>query len=549
LIQLMKVFAVLRRYSPLPVILFATLLGVASGGSNTALIVVINRTLSGSHPITAGWIWTFAGLCLLAAVARISSSSILVGLGARTANEIQLQLGRRILKAPLRQLEEVGSHRLMASLVDDVQTVAETMTMVPNTFINLTIVVGCLVYMGRLSPRLLVLVGIAMVLGVLSYNYATRKGIVRQRKARDRGDELFDHLRGLVEGTKELKIRRQRRQEFISILRDAAVEFRGLRVTAQRIFIAAASWGNLLFFVVIGLVLFLVPQLTDLTREARNGYVLILLYMSGPLQIVLNVMPLISQASVAIQKIERLGISLLDEAEDAGDEDLAPTWSTLQLDGVKHTYYREEEGSFTLGPVDLTFHPGELVFLTGGNGSGKTTLAKLLIGLYVPEDGEIRLNGETVGPDRLDSYRQLFGVVFSDFFLFEKLLGLDSPELDSRARLYLERLRLAHRVVVEKGRLSTIDLSQGQRKRLALLIAYLEDCPIFLFDEWAADQDPEFKEVFYHQLLPELKARGKTVFVISHDDRYYDVADRLVKLDYGQVVADRRAAQIEEVHA
>src|ERR1044072_6370585 len=206
---------------------------------------------------------------------------------------------------------------------------------------------------------------------------------------------------------------------------------------------------------------------------------------------------------------------------------------------VSHTYYREAENSrFTLGPIDLKLTPGELVFITGGNGSGKTTLAKLLIGLYPPEAGELRINGEPVTDENRDLYRQHFTVVFSDFFLFDSLLGLEAPKLDDKAREYLIKLQLNHKLDVKEGELSTTQLSQGQRKRLALLTAYLEDRSIYLFDEWAADQDPTFKQTFYHSLLPELKARGKTVIVISHDDRYYDVADRLVKLEDGKLEYD-----------
>jgi len=61
---------------------------------------------------------------------------------------------------------------------------------------------------------------------------------------------------------------------------------------------------------------------------------------------------------------------------------------------------------------------------------------------------------------------------------------------------------------------------------------------VYLFDEWAADQDPVFKKVFYTQLLPELKARGKAVLVISHDERYFGAADRVIRLDYGKLAPE-----------
>jgi len=203
---------------------------------------------------------------------------------------------------------------------------------------------------------------------------------------------------------------------------------------------------------------------------------------------------------------------------------------------VTHTYHREQsEYNFVLGPVNLSLRPGELVFLVGGNGSGKTTLAKLLVGLYQPESGTICLNGQPVTDANREAYRQLFSVVFSDFYVFEQLLGLVTPELDTQARYYLIRFHLDHKVRVTEGVLSTTELSQGQRKRLALLNAYLEDRPCYVFDEWAADQDPLFKELFYTRLLPELQARGKLVVVITHDDKYFHLADRLLKLEDGRL--------------
>jgi putative ATP-binding cassette transporter len=270
-----------------------------------------------------------------------------------------------------------------------------------------------------------------------------------------------------------------------------------------------------------------------------------MLYIVSPLDILSSLLPTFSRARIALEKIESLGLSLEQDStehEAAGQLGREADWKEIRLEGVTHTYYRENETSrFTLGPVDLTLVPGEMVFIVGGNSSGKTTLAKLITGLYSPEGGEVRINGRAVADETRDAYRQHFSMVFSDFYLFDTLLGLDNPafDLDRQAQKYLDKLQLSGSVEIKGGALSTTSVSQGQRKRLALLTAYLEDRPIYVFDEWAADQDPVFKEVFYLHLLPELKARGKTVLVISHDDRYYYVADRIVKLDYGKVEYDR----------
>jgi putative ATP-binding cassette transporter len=267
------------------------------------------------------------------------------------------------------------------------------------------------------------------------------------------------------------------------------------------------------------------------------GYSLVVLNIMTPLEVILSIVPALGRADVAMRKVEDLGLSLRSEARE---KNLLPAaaegYQSLELRGVTHSYRREGlEDNFIFGPVDLSFRPAELVFLVGGNGSGKTTLAKLLTGLYVPETGEVRLNCAVVNGETREQYRQLFSTVFADFYLFDSLLGLQVPDLDEQARYYLAQLQLEHKVRVKDKKFSTTELSHGQRKRLALLTAYLEDRPFYVFDEWAADQDPHFKEIFYLQLLPELKANGKTVLVISHDDRYYHVADRIIRLDYGKV--------------
>jgi putative ATP-binding cassette transporter len=536
----MKLFAILRRFAPLPILLVAILVGVMSGLASTGLLIVIDKATDRTSTSPGVLVWRFAGLVLLVAATRFASSIMLARLGARAATILQVQLARRIVAAPLRRLEEVGPARLMASLVDDVTEVSHTLTVMPNSMINAVVIFGCLCYMGYLSPRMLAGIVIIIAVGTLGYRVAAAAGAVRQRQAREREDELFEMLRGLTQGTKELKMRRSRSERFVGRLDSVATTLRGLRVQAQQFFVGAGSGGHALFFVVVGFVLFGSDSMLHLTAHTRTGYIFLLLYIIGPLQGLLNLIPDLSAAEVAVRKIEKLGISLLDETEKVSPAALqaAPAWRRLELSQVFHTYRREDGDSFSLGPLDLTLEPGQLVFVIGGNGSGKTTLVKLLLGLYLPEKGEIRWDDEKVVESGLDRYRRMFSVVFSDFFLFEELFGLEAPDLDDRARRYLGELRLKHKVRIERGKLSTTELSQGQRKRLALLTAYLEESPIFVFDEWAADQDPEFKAVFYREMLPDLKARGKTILVISHDDRYYGLADRIIKLDSGQLVYD-----------
>lgn len=547
----MKLFSVLRRYSSTSILLLAMLFGALSGAASTGILALINQALSIPDPAATRWlVWSFIALCLIVPLTRVASALIVLLLGLRAAAELRLDLSRRILSAPLRRLEEMGSPRLMVALTDDIGSITGALGQVPGIFTNGAIVLASFIYLASLSWQICLLVFGFLVVGVATYQLPLLAAVRRQRVARDKEDEMFAHFRGVTQGTKELKIRRSRREGFLDQMRQTVNAYRDLQLGVSRIFVAAASWGSLLFFVVVGLLLFVIPGYLALDQQVAVGYVMVLLFMMTPLQLLMNVVPMLVQANVAVQKVEKLGISLVQDSEEATEAPVvSPDWQTLELVGVTHVYRGEEDHTFTMGPIDLTLHPGEVVFLTGGNGSGKTTLAKLLIGLYVPESGEIRLDGKPITHENREEYRQRFSVVFSDFFLFESLLGIDSPALDEEARGYLERLHLRHKVRVQNGRLSTIELSQGQRKRLALLTAYLEDSPIFLFDEWAADQDPEFKKVFYYQLLPELRRRGKTVIAISHDDSFYHVGDRVIKLTDGQVALDQAPTHTEYASA
>jgi putative ATP-binding cassette transporter len=517
----------------------ALLAGIISGATNVAFLAVINSALRGGKTAEA-LLWAFAGLCVALPVTRFISESLLARFGQGALFELRMTLGRQVLVTPLRHLEQIGSHKLMAAFTDDLVSITNALLIIPVISINLAVVLCALFYMGWLSGWLLLIVLGFMAAGILTYRFPMLKAQDYLRLAREESNQLLNHLRALTDGTKELKLHHRRRESFLNeVFRSTAGSFRRHNVTGLTIYTAAASWGQVLVFVVIGLVLFALPLFRPTSIETLTGYSLALLYMMTPLQIIINSLPGIGRANIALNKIEELRLSLAAQPADVSAAAPPPPeaeWDRIELAGVMHAYHREgEDSSFVLGPIDLTLRRGELIFLVGGNGSGKTTLAKLLVGLYSPEAGEIHLDGKPVTDETREAYREYFSVVFSDFYLFEVLLGLDAPRLDQQARRYLVELQLDHKVEIKNGSLSTTSLSQGQRKRLALLTAYLEDRPVYLFDEWAADQDPHFKEVFYHKLLPELKAKGKTVVVISHDDRYFYVADRLVKLEYGRI--------------
>jgi len=546
----MKIISVLLSYSRRTVIL-AIIGGIVTGACNAGLLAIVHAALTAGREASPNLLWAFIALWIILPISRIASQVTLSHVVHTAVYDLRMHLSRQILSAPLRQLEEVGPHRLLAALNDDVSAVSGALASIPTVIMNATILLASLIYLGWLSWPVLIGVVVFMSVGWFTSQIIIKKGARYMRLAREDYDSLFKHFRALIDGNKELKLHRSRRRSFMEhILQEAAESYRRHTVVGAGIHTAASGMGGVLFFLLVGLLVFAVPSYTNISTQVLTGYVLLLLFIMMPIELVSIMLPTMSRANIALEKVESLGLSLAantTEKEAAETSKELPAWKTVELRGVAHSYYREAENTrFTLGPIDLKLTPGELVFITGGNGSGKTTLAKLLIGLYPPETGELRINGEPVTDENRDWYRQHFTVVFSDFFLFDSLLGLEAPKLDDKAREYLLKLQLNHKLDVNEGVLSTTQLSQGQRKRLALLTAYLEDRSIYLFDEWAADQDPTFKQTFYHSLLPELKARGKTVIVISHDDRYYDIADRLIKLEDGKLEYDYEQLEFQE---
>jgi putative pyoverdin transport system ATP-binding/permease protein len=521
-------------------VIATVVMALLSGACNAGLIALVNVALTRTSPASRGLVWAFVALGLGKVVSLFFSQAVLAGFSQRAVAELRRDLIRKILAVPLRDLEELGTPRILAALTDDVFNVTQALLAVPVVSVNVAILLGGAAYLGWLSWKMLAAIMVVIAAGAAGYLMVVSSALRFCRWAREEEDKLFGSFRALTDGIKELKLHRSRRGAFFSRnIETVTASFQRHNVSAEIRFAAAQSWSHLLYFALIGLILFMAPNLGSLSRQTLTGYVVTTLYLMGPLSGVLSSFSLFGRARVALQKVQNLGVSLAEHStENCHAERTAKDlqFDRLELRGVIHSYHRElEDSSFVLGPIDLSFQPGELVFLVGGNGSGKSTLAKIITGLYMPEAGEIRLDGKTVTNQNRDAYRQLFSAVFADFFVFDNLLGLDGADLDSRAGGYLEQLHLKHKVRVTNGSLSTTSVSQGQRKRLALLTAYLEDRPFYLFDEWASDQDPHFKSVFYTKLLPDLKARGKTVLVITHDDRYFDMADRLIKLDYGKV--------------
>lgn len=509
------------------------LTGITSGLSNAALIAFINTSLVGQMNIPHT-IWWFAGLAFTVLASRAASHYLLNRFSTQLVRDLRLRICRLILNAPYPNLQRMGKSALLSHLTEDVTAIASASELFPVLCINFAILIGCMAYLSWLSWQLaLVLAGI-ILFGVTTFNFFRSIPIKSVRIARGEYDVLGRGFTALTEGVRELKLHRRRSEAFVSqSLSNSAEAYRRHSFRAAAAYLWLNQWIQLLYYLTIGAILYAFPLWQTLNQEIISGYVLVFLFMMSPLTIVTNSLPAFSRAKVSLDKILQLDEKLVERslAERPAGLAVQESFTSLTLTGVTHSFHREKENrNFTLGPINLEFHPGELVFLVGGNGSGKTTLAMLLIGLYHPASGRISWNGCPVEAGNRDAYLQNFSVIFSDFYLFDELYGVDTEQHRGAVDDYLQRLHLNHKVEIIDGRFSSVSL-------LALLVAYLEDRPFYVFDEWAADQDPEFKHLFYTELLPALKARGKTVLAITHDEKYFYLADRCIKLDEGNIAA------------
>ncbi len=523
-----------------PLLTAATLLGVLGGLSVTGLLAAINRILHAGDSPGGGLLIAFAGLCALALAGSVLSDIGTNRIGQQVIARLRKDLGDRILTAPIDRLERYRSHRLIPVLTHDVDTISDFAFAFAPLAVSLSVTTGSLAYLALLSWPMFLAAAAAILIGSAVQYIARGRGIEGFQEARAHEDELQKHYRSLAEGAKELRINRPRRLRLQSeALRWTIDRICAVQIRSITLFVVAKGVGSSLFFIVIGVALGVETLWPSTDRGTLSGFILVLLYMKGPLEHLIGTLPIVSRAQVAFRRIAELSAAFASpephlRMKDGGRP--PDTIDSLELRDARYVYPPAGPGvaPFALGPVSLRVGRGEILFIVGENGCGKTTLIKMLLGLYAPQSGDILLNGSPVTPETRDDYRQLFTTIFADYFLFDDLIQA-GDRVPEEAQAYLERLEIAHKVTLVDGVFSTTDLSTGQRKRLALLQVWTEGRPVLVFDEWAADQDPAFRRVFYTELLPSLKAMGKTIIVISHDDRYFDVADHLLRLTAGTV--------------
>jgi len=520
------------------------LLTVVSGIAQSLLLVIINNAAA-----TAAFAdLNFRYLLLFAIAITIFIFSKRVALERsfvmteEVIAKLRIRITDKLRRSNLAVFERVGKSAVETRLSQDTLTLSQAAGEIVNAAQSAVMIVGCVAYLAILSKIAFVLTA-AMILGGIGIYLRNQRGINRELQlATEKETEFFVSLGHLMDGFKELKMNRAKSDDlFENHFKKICKDTERVKVRTGLEYVRNFIFSQTFFYMLIAALVFLLPALHEGYADVIVKTTAVVLFIIGPLTSLVGSIPIYARANVALGNLSQLE-AFLDSPSAAAERLVTPAnidfhgFKTITVEDATFTYFEEAGGqaAFSTGPFNLSFTAGETVFIVGGNGSGKSTFMKLLTGLYAPQAGALLVDGVRLQPAHYAAYRDLFSIVFTDFHLFDRLYGQSDIDEKLLAQ-FLTRMDLDEKTAYANGRFTNLNLSTGQKKRLALIVACLEDRPVLALDEFAADQDPEFRRFFYETLLPELKAAGKTIIAITHDDRYFHCADRVIKMEYGQV--------------
>lgn len=526
---------VFQQYRKPFLLMFA--LTILSGLCGIGILAFINAYLLKSNEgMLQGIMWQFALLLLAYLIITTASQIQLSKLGHQFVFEMRTQLLKRIMDSQETQIQLTGKPKLLASLSNDIRSISMAFTRLPELVQGVLFTIACSLYLIWLSPKLFMVTALVLLLMVLGSNFVVKRVFQSFRKMRGYEDELYTHYETSLDGHKELTLNRYRAERFYhEEFSTTAEQNRYWAVRADSLHALAINWGNTSMLAAVGIIFYLsvYHQWANLTDAAT--VTMTVLFMRSPLSQAIGAFPMLMNSQVALNALKNLG--LIDYKDGFHSNHTLPNnWQHIRLENITYTYPEQGGQKFALQPVSLTLNRNETVFLIGSNGSGKSTLSMILAGLYLPSSGKIFVDNIEITDNNRDAYRRLFASVFTDFHLFEQLIGdMNANPSEQMITHWLNQLQLSEKVKIEQNRILNSKLSQGQKKRLGLLTAALENRSMLILDEWAADQDPQFRRVFYENLLPLLKQQGYTVFAISHDDKYFHHAERILSMKNGQL--------------
>jgi putative ATP-binding cassette transporter len=505
-----------------------------SAFGNVMIIATVNSALN--RDAEAGS-FMLSLLFMLSILIYITAQKSVMADAALTAEQTIAGLRKRVLanvrKADMAAMQIVGRAPIYAAVTREAQTISNTLPMVVVGAQQSVLLLFMSIYIISLSTVAFILIGLFGIFAIAFHVFRIR--LLQQKTDAQiaNQNDFFETFRGMLDGVKEMSFNAARRDAVVADVVEQSAKNQQMATDIKRIWAREFVSTQALFYVLLGLMVFVVPIFTENYHSVVIQVTMAALFMIGPLSSLAQAIPAVTDLMRALQNIYALETHLgtvTRQTKGEVDEDtqeLDVAGQSLSLNSVTYSYHDTQgQVTFALQPIDAIFKSGEIAFITGGNGSGKSTLFRLLTGIARPETGEVRLDGAVVVPEQYGAYRDRIGVVFADFYLFRRIYGQEDAD-HHRVSSLLDQFGLTGKTELIDGTFTTTDLSAGQRKRLALVITILQDTPIIMLDEWAADQDSQFRAKFYHRILPSLAAEGRIVICITHDETYFGTAQVL----------------------
>jgi putative ATP-binding cassette transporter len=527
------------------IIIMACLAGI----SNAVLLAVINTAARGASydNLNFQYLLMFANAITLFIVCQKyilhNSTAVIEGI----IEVLRVRLADKIRKAHLLDMEDIGQSEIYNRLTQETLLISNSAPSLVMAIQSAIMLFFVSIYIAVLSKLALILIIFLLISGVLFYFHNHKKAVKELEETNKAEMIFFESLTDILEGIKEIKLNRQRSRGIFAFLKNIAGKLKNLKISTALKYNNNTLFAQSFYYFLIGILIFILPRLVKTYTDTLTQLTASVLFMMGPINTLVGAVQIFDQVDFAVANIYRLEEELekiieMDEGHLGYNNCFKDTesFAKIRLENLEFSY-KDGNGNecFSVGPFNFEIQSGETLFIVGGNGSGKTTLLKILCMLYNPDKGSLWLDGIRIERANTVDYRELFSAVFSDFHLFSRLYGMETLKQEKVNEL-LKIMGIHHKTRFLGDRFSTLDLSIGQRKRLALLISLLEDKPIYIFDEWAADQDPEFRHYFYEVILKQLKEDGKTIIAASHDDRFFHFADRVIKLDYGKIAEEHK---------
>lgn len=527
------------------------LIVIIAGIANSLLLGIVNHATQAvaDHENLTQYFWLYMAAFALFLYAQWFAFERAIITIEDAIYNVRIRLTRKIQQVELPFMEEQGSNGLYARFTQSDMLISQAIPQITGAAQMSVLLIFSFLYLAYISFLSFLISMAGILVSATLFLAKTRRIKALLQEVKQKEVSYFKSISHLINGFKEIKINRKKGQAILQNIATESAEIEKIKLEVGKQESRLWGHGRILVYTLLPVLIFVVPGISEIPTDNIYKISSTILFITGPIAILINIMPVLNRVNLSIDELVSLETEMDqviskafsrrngDEKEDECSNLIFSDFKEISMKNVCFTYTSDSGNSsdFSAGPFNETIYKGELIFIIGGNGSGKSTYLKLLTGLYYPENSNLFVDSIAIDKTSYPAYRDLFSAIFTDFHLFDKLYGIENID-SGKVNYWLEKMKIQDKVEYQNGGFTRTSLSTGQRKRLAFIAAILEDKPILVMDEFAADQDPQFRQYFYETLLPEIKAMGKTVVAVTHDDHYFHVADRILKMEEGRMV-------------